>query len=287
MNIKSFGLVVPFPIIIEESGKFIGRHDTTLVRRFRKGDLIMSIAMSIYTRGSLQGVVLSVAGSISDDINLSKLKEAAGRLREIVGEETVRMTDRVFDEVLEHEVREILNVDDVEGRFPDLVMRFWARILLPLVELNEKLVRDINILGEVRKIEVEMGMALAEIIRNTGYRHAEELVRGLGALIDRDIWVIDCMSKYGAKEAINKLMKRGAIPLLDLMGYTMLLTFAWTAASAAVLGLVKEFKESNRDTLARWCGKYAEEIEGYIDTLDLLLDDEVYEDLKEIGIIKG
>ncbi len=64
------------------------------------------------------------------------------------------------------------------------------------------------------------------------------------------------------------------------------IVFALVSATSAVLGLVKEFKEANRDALAMWCREYAKKVENYIDTLDLLLDDEVYEGLVELGIIK-
>ncbi len=38
----------------------------------------------------------------------------------------------------------------------------------------------------------------------------------------------------------------------------------------------------NRDTLSYWCREYAEEVDGYIDTIDTLLDDEAYEVIKNL-----
>jgi len=127
---------------------------------------------------------------------------------------------------------------------------------------------------------------LAEVIRGSGYRYAENLVYGLGALVDRDMWVLDKVSRYGIEGVVGRLVERSLETFLSFTGYTMYLAFAWTSATAAVLGLVKEFRETNRDTLAAWCRKYAEKVENHIDTLDLLLDDEVYGDLAELKIIK-
>ena len=38
--------------------------------------------------------------------------------------------------------------------------------------------------------------------------------------------------------------------------------------------------------MAQWCKEYAKEVEAYIDTLDIIVKDEVYEELIELGIIK-
>lgn len=41
--------------------------------------------------------------------------------------------------------------------------------------------------------------------------------------------------------------------------------------------LVERYEEENRDTLVNWCRTYTEEVEGYIDTFDTLLDVESYD----------
>lgn len=62
----------------------------------------------------------------------------------------------------------------------------------------------------------------------------------------------------------------------------MSLGFACVAATSAVLGLVDLFSEANRDAFADWCGEYAHEVEDYIDTIDVLLDDDAYREFVEI-----
>jgi len=66
----------------------------------------------------------------------------------------------------------------------------------------------------------------------------------------------------------------------------MYLTFTWLSSTAALLGIVKNYREENRDKMAQWRREYANEVEDYIDTLDILVKDEVYEKLAELGIVK-
>ncbi len=51
-----------------------------------------------------------------------------------------------------------------------------------------------------------------------------------------------------------------------------------------MLGTVEEYREVNRDKLTKWSREYAEGLDAHIDTLDLLINDEAYEMLKEEGI---
>ena len=246
----------------------------------------MAVAIAIYARESLRGVALPLASAISEDTKVVELVGAAKRFRELVGEELAKELDRVLDEALANEVYRALNSDDLEREFPELVVRFWARISLPLIELNTRLSRAPGAAELVKGVELDLGKVLAKVIRGSGYRYAENLVYALSVLIDRDVWVLDKVSRYGVEAVAKRLTERGLEPLLNLTGYTMYLTFAWVSATAAVLGLVKEFREGNRDVLAMWCREYAKEVESYIDTLDLLLDDEVYTDLVELGVVK-
>ena len=94
------------------------------------------------------------------------------------------------------------------------------------------------------------------------------------------------MARLGLEELVKRLASKVPDAVLQFAVYSMYLAFAWASATVAVLGIVKEYSESNRDALARWSHEYAKEVEGYIDTLDLFLDDEVYSDLLELGAIK-
>jgi len=73
---------------------------------------------------------------------------------------------------------------------------------------------------------------------------------------------------------------------MEFASYIRYLIFTWLATAATVLDITKEYKEENRDNMAQWCKEYAKEVEAYIDTLDIIVKDEVYEELIELGIIK-
>jgi len=249
----------------------------------------MAVAIAVYAREHLRGVALPVASAISEGVKFAELTDVVRRFRELVGDELAEELDKVFDKALAEEVRKALNSENLGHELPDLVMRFWARISLPLVELSTKLstlLADSRALELVKSVELDLGRILAKVIKGSGYRYAEDLVYGLSVLIDRDIWILERTASYGFDGVVKRFIERGLEPLLNLAGYTMYLTFAWVSATAAVLGLVKEFREDDRDTLARWCREYAKELESYMDTLDLLLDDEVYSDLIELGVVK-
>ena len=73
---------------------------------------------------------------------------------------------------------------------------------------------------------------------------------------------------------------------MEFTTYTMYLAFTWVASTAALLGTVKNYRGENRDKMAQWCREYAKEVEDYIDSQDLLVKDDVYEELLDLGIIK-
>ena len=72
-----------------------------------------------------------------------------------------------------------LNSEDLGQEFPDLLMRFWARLSLPLVELSTELFKlpvGSRVLELVKDIELDLGRVLSRVIEGSGYRYAEDLV---------------------------------------------------------------------------------------------------------------
>ncbi len=247
----------------------------------------MAIAIAVYACELLRDIALPIAVAIGEDIGVVDVLSVIERFRELVGAEVVAKLGRALDEALSDEVRRALNTDDLERDLPMLVEKFWARISLPLVELNATIrALDVETLKKFRGVEEELARIVAKAIKGSGYVYSDNLVYALSILVDRDLWVLDKVSEIGFDNLVRKLVDRALDVVVQLTGYTACLTFAWIASTSAVLGIVKEFRERNRDVLAVWCREYAEEIDRYLDTLDLLLDDEVYEDLVELGIVK-
>ena len=158
------------------------------------------MAIAICAREFLKDVALPVAGAIGGDVKLVEHVDVVKRFRALISDELAEELDRAFDDALEREVRRALNSEDLGQEFPDLVMRFWARLSLPLVELSTELFKlsaDSGALELVKDIELDLGRVLSKVIKGSGYRYAEDLVYGLSVLIDRDVWVMEKMSKYG------------------------------------------------------------------------------------------
>jgi len=226
---------------------------------------------------TLQGYILIPAAEIDRDVVV--------KFKELVGEDVAEKVRKAWEEALGGEIRRALTADDLVQEFSGAAWEFWARLLPLLMEVTTRLYASSDI-GKVKAYEEELAKAVAKALRASGYARAEDLVYALSALVDRDVWILDWASKLGLNEFVKRLVTRALDEALQLTGYTVYLTFAWLGSTAAVFGLAKEYREANRDQLAAWARQYAEEVQGLLDTLDLLLDDEAYEDLLALGIVK-
>lgn len=246
----------------------------------------MAIAIAIYAREPLRSVALPLA-AISGDIDAGDVLSVVKAFRDLVGGEILDKLGKLFDEALRDEIHRALNIDHLEREFPMLVEKFWARLALPLIELSYKAYTS-NALApkRLREVEEELAKAVARKLRLSEYERVDDLLYALSVLVDRDLWIIDRVAELGLEGLVKRFIDRALDVVLQLVGYTTYLAFAWTSASTAVLGIAKEYKRENRDLLAAWCREYAKEIEEYLDTLDLLLDDELYSDLQGLGVIK-
>jgi len=243
----------------------------------------------IYGRELIRGLGLPLASSISGNVYDEDIYDVAKRFSEFIGEDLVKELDRVFSEALRNEVNRALKTDKLEQEIHLLVEKFWSRIAFPLAELTQLTLSRMDrrvTLGEIIDLEEKLGIALAKLIRKTGYEYAENLVYGLSVLIDRDRWIIEKISELSIDDFLKKVIDRDPKAFIEFAAYTRYLTFTWVASTAALLGVVKNYKVENRDKMAQWCRGYAKEVEDYIDTLDILVKDDVYEELLELGIAK-
>lgn len=249
----------------------------------------MAIGIALPVRGYFRGVTLPLGFAVSEDVGVD-VRGIVDELRGLIGGDVFERLDRVFEEALRDEVYAVLNTDDLVRDFPVLAERFWARMLLPLVEFSDGVYASLTsgalTPAEFRGVMERLAVALARGLRHSGYRYADDLIYAMAILVERDLWIADKVSKLGLEELVEKLTSRALDTILQFAGYSMYLVFAWTSATVAVLNLVKGYNEVNRDTLASWSREYAREVDGYLETLDLLLDDETYSDLLELGIIK-
>jgi len=192
--------------------------------------------------------------------------------------------DTAFESVLRNEVATALSSKDLAREFPVLVERFWYRLLTPLAELSfvlqNKLSVDRGLLDRVINTEKTLAKVFAEMLRASGYERSEDLVYAMSVLVDRGIWILKRAAELGFENFVKRLAERDLRLVLEFTNYTAYPAFAWVSAASAVLRIVEEYGRENLDTLTSWSRTYAEEVEGYLDTMDVLLDDEAYEDLR-------
>jgi len=214
----------------------------------------------------------------------TELKDIFGKFENVVGKTTLDELVKVTGKVLENEVSSILKSHNLNEDFPIYVQLFWASMLPLLTKFSTSMM-----LSKVEDFK-ELGISLAEEItrrlRSTQSIYAEDLVYSLSVLIDHDLWVFDKVAVYGLEGLFDRLTKRAEREVTEASGYLAYLVFAWFSASSAILGLVRDYREENLGILVSWSKHYAREVDAYIDTLDLLVDDETYNELRETGVAK-
>ena len=191
---------------------------------------------------------------------------------------------------LGEEVSAVLSSHDLARDFPLYAVRFWSRILPPLVRYSFEALRRAEVsrdfIEEFREVEVGLAREVARELRSTRRSGAEDLVYALSVMVDHDLWVLEKVSSYGLEGFMDRLIERCSGELAEASAHLVYLVFSWTASSSAILGLTR-YREDNLRTLISWCRGYAEEVDDYVETLDLLADDEAYRDLMESGVVKG
>lgn len=210
---------------------------------------------------------------------------ALGISNDLVGNIT-----NAFKDALDNEVYAVLNAEDVTNTFLINLPIFTGRVINLMIRSTQDVVRGISLskisINDFNRAELAISRELARLIRSTNYPHAEDLVYALSMLIEYDLWVVNNVVRYGFNEVISRINERALNEAGEASAYLMATAFAWYSSTSAVLGMVREYREGNRDLLARWSREYADELDAYIDTLDLLINDETYEALVEEGVIK-
>jgi len=221
-----------------------------------------------------------------DRLRSYKLAKVAYFLREGVGRGLSIKLTKVFTGALKNEVANILNSTEAGSAFPHLSAKFWARMALPMLEFNEAIFSSPALLDEFIINVEELSKITAKLMRKSEYRNIEDLVYGLATLVDHDRWVAGKISATGFDDLARKLSERALETTLSFAQCSMDLAFAWVSAASAALGVVREYRRENMDYLAGLCRELANKLDSYMETLDMVVDDELYEDLVRLGVVE-
>jgi hypothetical protein len=131
----------------------------------------------------------------------------------------------------------------------------------------------------------ELAKITATLMRKSEYEKIEDIVYGLATLVDHDRWVAGKISTAGFDDLARKLSERALETALSFAQCSMDLAFAWVSAASAALGIVREYRRENMDYLAGLCRELANKLDSYMETLDIVVDDELYEDLVKLGVV--
>jgi len=252
--------------------------------------VVANVSIQLPVRGYFRGSSPLIVVAPSRRVALLESEEVLRRFEELMGRDFLDKLADVFSEILKNEISTALTSENLVSELPVLVERFWYRLLSPLAELQFKLFSSMvvnrELLDAFAEAEKALARALARGIRSTGYERSEDLVYALSVLVDRDLWILKKSAETGLENLLGKLTERDLGVVVWFASYSMYLAFTWISATSAVLGLLGGYRRENLDTLASWSRAYAEEVEDYLDTMDTLLDDEAYEELLRLGVVR-
>jgi hypothetical protein len=259
---------------------------TAIFLRVRFAGLKTPLLIRVIKKAQLSYVFRETVERDLDRLRSYKLAKVAYFLREGVGRGLSIKLTKVFTGALKNEVANILNSTEAGSAFPHLSAKFWARMALPMLEFNEAIFSSPALLDEFIINVEELSKITAKLMRKSEYRNIEDLVYGLATLVDHDRWVAGKISATGFDDLARKLSERALETTLSFAQCSMDLAFAWVSAASAALGVVREYRRENMDYLAGLCRELANKLDSYMETLDMVVDDELYEDLVRLGVVE-
>ena len=259
---------------------------TAIFLRVRFAGLKTPLLIRVIKKAQLSYVFRETVERDLDRLRSYKLAKVAYFLREGVGRGLSIKLTKVFTGALKNEVANILNSTEAGSAFPHLSAKFWARMALPMLEFNEAIFSSPALLDEFIINVEELSKITAKLMRKSEYRKIEDLVYGLATLVDHDRWVAGKISATGFDDLARKLSERALETTLSFAQCSMDLAFAWVSAASAALGVVREYRRENMDYLAGLCRELANKLDSYMETLDMVVDDELYEDLVRLGVVE-
>jgi hypothetical protein len=257
----------------------------TAILRVRFAGLKTPLLIRVTKKAQLSYAFRETAERDLDRLRSYKLAKDAQFFREGVGRGLSIKLTRVLTGALKNEVSNILNSPEAESAFPHLSAKFWARTALPMLEFNEAIFSSPTLLSEFLTNVEELAKITATLIRKSEYEKIEDIVYGLATLVDHDRWVAGKISAAGFDDLARKLSERALETALSFAQCSMDLAFAWVSAASAALGIVREYRRENMDYLAGLCRELANKLDSYMETLDIVVDDELYEDLVKLGAV--
>lgn len=114
--------------------------------------------------------------------------------------------------------------------------------------------------------------------RNLNLPHID-IVYALATLFDYDLWILTKIQNLGLENFITRIIERAYDELRELVNHYLTLLYTNLLTQLAIHNEVK-WRRENLEQVIQWSKTYAEEVDTYLDTVNLLITDEYYEELK-------
>jgi len=195
---------------------------------------------------------------------------------------------QTYEAVLERAVKPLLvagpeTLTEVfQERFP-VFAAYMVSFLSDLSLLRIYAVRPgeaLERLGEIASLERRLFEAWTGALEERCMREGlpfEDLKYAGAQLFNYDLWLLEKTREVGLERFLSLLAERACDEAYQMHGYLLALLYVILAITAALLGTVPAFNRESLKVLVEWARHYAEELDSYVDTVNLLVTDEYYE----------
>jgi len=171
--------------------------------------------------------------------------------------------------------------EELERRFTETLPVFTFHVMSTILPLSSDLLlgaenEDFRLrLKRLMDLEKRLFGELKPLLEEKAVSYGldpDAVVRAHAAAIDYDLWAISSVLEVGFNGFLKRLSERARAEAEALVGYLYSLLYVMMCTD---LVLLREAPR-RRDTLEKlvgWGSGYAEEVEGYLDTLSLLVSD--------------
>jgi len=221
-----------------------------------------------------------------------ELEEVVKEMEKLVGTDMLKGLEPIYDKIINETIKPLIKAppSEVDTVFKEKRMLFANYFTKISSSITESLVLSKtgeelrNSLRRFKKIEYRIYGALKDEIEKSEFNGIENILYAISIAADYDLWVINSILEVGFEEFIRRVDKRASDEIHKLIGYLLSLTYSLMACLFVMLRYkaveVSKPVAETFNILVSWCSKYADELDLYVDTINLLISDEYY------GVIK-
>ncbi|MCS7365304.1 MAG: hypothetical protein NDF54_07710 [archaeon GB-1867-035] len=183
----------------------------------------------------------------------------------------------------------LLRPEELEKEFSKQLSSFIYHIISAIIPSSSELLlnadKDVGrikikkLIGFEKKLFEEIKHLLRE--KSSQYElNPEDVIKAHAAVINYDIWILNLVLNIGLDELIRRISERAEDEVQEFTRYLYSLFYTLMTIDLVILKNIPHRKDTLK-LLVSWSVYYAEEVEDYLDTLNLAVINETYEIVKD------